>query len=178
MTRLAILGAGSMARQHARHFGQIQGVTLAACCDVQKEAARRFAEEFQIPQYFTKLTDMLEAVQIDAISNVTTDNAHYSTTMEILKHGRIHIFCEKPLATSARDATEMARAAKKTGAIHMVNFTYRNAPAIHLAHELVETGKIGRLLITHRVVSLHDQDCQQSRARLRLNGRKISREEV
>jgi predicted dehydrogenase len=62
--------------------------------------------------------------------------------MPILRAGK-HILCEKPLATNAAHAVEMAEAAARAGVVNMVNLTYRNVPALQRAAEIVAGGAIG-----------------------------------
>jgi predicted dehydrogenase len=145
MIRLAIVGTGGMAHAHANQFKNMRDVKLVACCDIREDAAAAFAEAHAIPHSYGTVSDLLANEQLDAVSNVTIDAAHYPTCMEVIKHGGIHIMCEKPLATSAQDARAMARAAQKAGLITLVNFSYRDAPAIHKAHQLVQDGVIGEV---------------------------------
>ncbi len=56
-----------------------------------------------------------------------------------------HVFCEKPLAENFKLADDMATTADKNKLINMVNLTYRNVPAIHMARRLVETGELGEI---------------------------------
>lgn len=56
-----------------------------------------------------------------------------------------HIICEKPLARSAEEAKAMLDAVTKAGVKHMVAFNYRFVPAVRLAKELIETGKLGHI---------------------------------
>ena len=140
--RLLILGTGGMAKQHARHFKEIEDVSVVGGVDVDAEKAAAFCAEFEIEKSFTSLESALEWGQFDAVANVTPDNAHYATTMQCLTAGK-HVFCEKPLATDYAKALEMTETAQKSGLIGMVNLTYRNVPQIHKARALVLRGDIG-----------------------------------
>src|SRR3989339_1357575 len=120
MIRLAVLGTGGMANGHARAFKEIKGVKLVSCCDIREDSAKKFAEAHDVPAYYTDLKKMLRNEKLDAITNVTFDAAHYSTCMDIIKHGGIHLMSEKPLATNAKDARTMANAVEKAGIINMV----------------------------------------------------------
>ncbi|MDX5432101.1 MAG: Gfo/Idh/MocA family oxidoreductase [Halomonas sp.] len=144
MIRLAIIGAGSMAGEHATQFQALEGVELVAVCDVDGGRAQAFAARHAIPAAYTDLETMLAREEIDAVSNVTPDAAHKATSLAAIAAGK-HILCEKPLATSAADAEAMAAAAREAGVINMVNLSYRNAPAIHQARELIASGALGRI---------------------------------
>ena len=70
------------------------------------------------------------------------DAAHAPVALQAIAAGK-HVLCEKPLAVDYPDARKMAAAAARKGVIHMVNLSYRDAPAIHKAHALVQAGDIG-----------------------------------
>lgn len=140
--RLLILGTGSMAQHHATHFARIPGVTLVAGVDTRPEQLAAFCAQNGIPNSFATLEAALAWGEFDAVTNVTPDAAHYPTTMPVLA-ARKHILCEKPLATSAGHAQEMADAAARAGVVNMVNLSYRNVPALQQAARMVRDGTLG-----------------------------------
>lgn len=144
--RLGIVGTGGMANAHATEFLKIPGVELAAVCDVDAKRAQEFARKHgDTAQVFTDFQKLLADAEVDAISNVTPDNLHAPLSLQAIAAGK-HILCEKPLATNHADALRMAKAAKKAGVINMVNFSYRNSPAIQKAREIVREGKLGEIV--------------------------------
>ncbi|MFC3282238.1 Gfo/Idh/MocA family protein [Litchfieldella rifensis] len=145
MIKLAILGAGSMAGEHVRHYRSLDGCEVVAVCDLDADKARAFADAHGIADVYTDLAAMLARNDIQAVSNVTPDGAHKSTSLAAIAAGK-HILCEKPLATHEADAREMAEAAEQAGVINMVNLSYRDAPAIQHARELIAAGAIGRVM--------------------------------
>lgn len=142
--RLLILGTGNMAGAHARAFRAIDGVTLAACVDIDAARAGTFAREHGIPQVHATLGAALKSGGFDAITNTTPDAAHFPTTMEALEAG-LHVFCEKPLATNHADARIMTETARAAGVINGVNLTYRNVSALHKAREIIAGGGLGEI---------------------------------
>ncbi|MEE3111977.1 MAG: Gfo/Idh/MocA family oxidoreductase, partial [Pseudomonadota bacterium] len=127
MIRIAIIGAGSMAGEHAKHYGRIEGVEVVAVCDRDYPKAQAFAERHGIADVYQDLDSMLARDDIHAVSNVTPDGVHKATSLAAIAAGK-HILCEKPLATNAEDAHEMAAAAQAANVINMVNLSYRDAP--------------------------------------------------
>lgn len=140
--RLLILGTGSMAATHAREFGGIDGVTLAACVDIDRARAETFAKEHGVAKVYDTLADALAAGEVDAVTNVTPDALHLATTLQALDAG-CHVFCEKPLATRHEDAVSMTRAAETAGVVNGVNLTYRNVSALQKAREIIGEGGLG-----------------------------------
>ncbi|MEC9020991.1 MAG: Gfo/Idh/MocA family oxidoreductase, partial [Pseudomonadota bacterium] len=120
MIRIAIIGAGSMAGEHAKHYGRIEGVEVVAVCDRDYPKAQAFAERHGIADVYQDLDSMLARDDIHAVSNVTPDGVHKATSLAAIAAGK-HILCEKPLATNAEDAHEMAAAAQAANVINMVN---------------------------------------------------------
>jgi predicted dehydrogenase len=142
--RLLILGTGGMAKNHAEHFAAIPGVTLVAGIDTRPEGLAAFQKAHGIPEGFSTVQEAIAWGQFDAVTNVTPDAAHHATTLPFLAAGK-HVLCEKPLATNAAHAAEMAAAAAKAGVVNMVNLTYRNGPALQKAAEMVRQGAIGTI---------------------------------
>lgn len=142
--RLAILGTGAMARQHADRFSAIPGVCVVAGIDVDQTRAEAFCQRHGIGRAFGSLADALNWGEFEAVANVTPDGAHHATTLAIAKAGR-HIFCEKPLATNFSQAEAMTQAVTDARLINMVNLTYRNVTALQTARELVTSGEIGEV---------------------------------
>jgi predicted dehydrogenase len=142
--RLLVLGTGGMAKSHATAFAQDPRVELVGACDVVPGRAATFAKDFGMSQSFEDLDKAIAWGQFDAATNVTPDSIHYPTTMKLLA-AKKHVLCEKPLAENFKLADEMATAADKAGLINMVNLTYRNVAAIHVAKKLVADGTLGNI---------------------------------
>jgi len=143
--RVGIAGTGGMANYHAEQFLAIPGVEIAAVCDVDGARARAFAARHApAAEVFEDFSALLAAARVDAVSIVTPDRFHSPMSLAALAAGK-HVLCEKPLATNHADARRMARAAGRSGLVNMVNFSYRNAPAIHKAAEIVAAGRLGEL---------------------------------
>jgi predicted dehydrogenase len=145
MIRLAIVGTGGMAQNHARAFSAIKGVTLAACCDIDTQKATSFAGSWNIPRVYTDYEDMLESEKLDALSNVAVDIMHAPISLAAVGRG-IPVLCEKPLATNLADARRMRDAATRRKVVTHVNFTYRDAPCAQAAAAFIRGGGIGRVI--------------------------------
>jgi len=131
-----------MANQHARNFSAIEGVSVVGGVDVAPERLAVFCAEHKIDKSFPSIEDALAWGQFDAVANVTPDQVHHPTTLQAVAAGK-HVFCEKPLATDAAKAMEMTEAVEKAGLVGMVNFTYRNSPALQKGRQMVLDGQIG-----------------------------------
>jgi len=142
MIKVAIVGTGAMAHYHASTFQNIEGVSIIAACDVDINKVNKFADQFDIKERYTSIDELLDKSNVDAISNVTPDSFHKEIALKCFEKNK-HVFSEKPLAENYPDAQEMYQAAKKTGCINMVNFSYRNSSGLQNIANLVKSGKLG-----------------------------------
>ena len=142
LVRLAIIGTGGMAGNHARHYQEIPGCRVVAAVDVNRERATAFAAEHKIPAVYASVDELLAQAEFDAVSIVTPDAFHAPLSIQCLRAGK-HVLCEKPLALNYADAKKMVAAAKKAGVINMVNLSYRDWPAIQGVAQVITTGKLG-----------------------------------
>jgi len=142
--RLLILGTGGRANRHAIEIGKIEGIEIVGAVDVDPARAKAFAAKYKIEHTFTSLQEAITWGKFDAAANVTSDKAHYSTTLALIA-ARKHVLCEKPLALNYEEAAEMASAAERAGLVAMVGLSFRDFAPLQRARELVLSGEIGRL---------------------------------
>ncbi len=142
--RLAVIGTGGMANNHAKAFQAMAGVELVAAVDTDPNRAKDFADTYDIKHTFASVDELIAFGEFDAATNVTPDAVHTRTTLPVLAAGK-HMLCEKPLATSYEDAKAMADAAERAGVVNMVNLTYRNSPALQKAAQMVADGQLGNV---------------------------------
>jgi predicted dehydrogenase len=142
--RLLVLGTGSMAANHARSFANDPRAEVIAAADIDAKRAAVFASKHGISRAFGSLDDALAWNGFDATANVTSDAAHYATTLKLIAAGK-HVFCEKPLAEDFAKASEMADRAEQAGLVNMVNLSYRNVPALQKARAMIAAGEIGEV---------------------------------
>jgi predicted dehydrogenase len=108
----------------------------------------------------TASTDWRAAVtdpDIDVVDICSPGSSHVEVAIAALRAGK-HVLCEKPLANSVAEAeamTEAAAAARADGVRSMVGFSYRRVPAIALARQLVQAGRLGTV---RQVRALYLQD--------------------
>ena len=80
---------------------------------------------------------------IDAVDICVPNNLHKEIAIAAAEAGKM-ILCEKPLAMDVAEGEAMVAAVKKAGVPTMVWYNYRRVPAVSLARQLVEEGRIGR----------------------------------
>lgn len=142
-TKIAIIGAGGMARYHAAGF-RAAGAEIVAIADVNQAAAERTAQREGIAKAYGDVATMLKASEIDAVSVIVPNKFHAPLALQALKAGK-HVFCEKPPAMNAREARAMAAAAAKAKRTLMFNFNNRARPESAAIMDYVKAGQIGRI---------------------------------
>jgi predicted dehydrogenase len=105
-----------------------------------KEAAVRYGYE----GYYTDWREMIKDPRIKLFDNGGPNDIHAEPCIAAAEAGK-HILCEKPMARTAAEAKQMLDAVTKAGVKHMVAFNYRFVPAIRMAKELIDSGKLGRI---------------------------------
>jgi predicted dehydrogenase len=104
------------------------------------EAAKRYGYEHA----YTDWREMLANDRIQVFENLGPNNLHAEPCIAAAEAGK-HVVCEKPLARTAEEAKGMWDAVTKAGVKHMLAHNYRFIPAIRLAHDLIQSGKLGRI---------------------------------
>lgn len=142
--RIGVLGVGRFGRLHLRVWQQFPHCEVVAIADVNEELLRKVAAEFGIEQTYQNADDMIRHPHLDVIDIVCDEDAHGRYVIESLNQ-RKHVFVEKPLATSYREAEEIGRLAKRVGKIVMVgNISRFSQPYIAIKRS-VESGTLGQL---------------------------------
>lgn len=143
--RIGIVGTGIMAHRHARAFRALAPeCAVVAAVDVLPERVEAFCREHAIPRAYASVDAMLQAADCNAVAIVTPDALHAPLTVQCLRAGR-HVLCEKPLALNHAEALGMVAAAREARAVNLVNFTYRNWPALQAVAAAVQAGEIGEV---------------------------------
>lgn len=143
--RVAIIGAGQVARtSHINHYQSIDGVEVAAVCDVNGEAASLTAKEFGIAGWYDDVHAMLQEVRPDAVSICVPNKYHCEMTCLALEHG-CHVLCEKPPAVTVEEAELMRDQAQQCGKILTFGFHFRHGERIAFLKKKIEDGELGSI---------------------------------
>ncbi|MDO8539871.1 MAG: Gfo/Idh/MocA family oxidoreductase [Opitutaceae bacterium] len=142
--KIAIIGAGGMAGYHATGFRQA-GAEIVALADVNQAAAEKAAAQHGITRVFSDVADMLRTLpELDAVSIIVPNKFHAPLAIAALKAGK-HVFCEKPPALTAREATVMKQTADKAKRTLMFNFNNRARPESYAMMEYITDGAVGKV---------------------------------
>ncbi len=141
--RVGLVGAGYIADWHASSLHRVPGVRLVGICDPALSAAEALASSHGA-RAFASLSEMMAAVQCDAVHILTPPHLHAPLAIEALEAGA-HVLVEKPFATSLAEAEAMCAAADKAGRRIGVNHNFLGLPAYQRLRQAMQDGLIGRV---------------------------------
>lgn len=147
---IGLIGYGFMGRAHSNAYRQVSQFfdleykpVLKAACARNEENIKEFAENWGWESYETDWRKLIERDDIDVIDIGSPNNTHHDIAIAAAEAGKM-VVCEKPLAMNVAEAEAMIAAIEKAGVANMVWYNYRRVPAITLAKQLVDEGRIGR----------------------------------
>ena len=123
---VAVVGVGSMGKNHARVFSEIPNVKLVGLSDINEETAREYAKKFHT-EYFKDYRDLFD--KIDAVCLAVPTSLHHKMAMDFLNHG-VHVFVEKPITNMLFEAKEIVDLAKEKDLVLQVGHLERFNPAV------------------------------------------------
>jgi predicted dehydrogenase len=147
---VGLIGGGTIARAHAIAYSSVRAyfgtavprVCLRRVAELDESLAQSAAQRLGFEQWTTDWEALVASPDIDLVSIATPNFLHAPMALAAAA-ARKHIFCEKPLAITAKEAERMLCAAEAAGVVHAVNFNYRRVPAVQFIRRLVHSGRIG-----------------------------------
>ena len=143
--RIGVLGAARITPMAliapARRVAEVEVVAVAAR---DRARAEKFAARQRIAKVHASYADLIADPDVDAIYNPLPNSHHCEWTIRALEAGK-HVLCEKPLASNAEEARQMAEAADRTGRILMEAFHWRYHPIAERARSLLREGRVGKI---------------------------------
>ncbi len=141
--RVGILGTGFIGRVHAQNLRADPRVKLVGLCDVVPQAAQKLADEVGAAAY-PSLEALLDE-GIDALYVTTPNATHVEPVLKALGHG-VHVFSEKPMATSLKGAWQIREAARRSKGIYQIGFNRRFANVYRFVRRLIDEGRLVPLM--------------------------------
>ena len=159
--RIGLLGAGWITRAHGHALHTLNHVTpLARPIELRALAARNpergaaMAADLGIERFTTDWREVVDDPEVDIVAVLLGETAHREAVEAAFALGK-PVLCEKPLGRDRFEAGAMLAAARRAGVHAAVGFNYRYMPAMRLAREIVDSGRLGRCL-QFRAVYLQD----------------------
>ena len=145
-----MLGYGFMGRAHSNAYKRLNDFfpvehrpVLKAVAARDRDKVQAFADNWGYERVETDWRKVATADDVDLVDVCTPNYLHKDNVVAAAEAGKM-ICCEKPLATNVAEANVMVEAVEKAGVPNMVWYNYRRVPAIALAKQIVDEGRIGR----------------------------------
>ena len=157
--RVAVIGlgggdSGGKGQQHVRMFSKIDGVRVAALCDVDSEhlgpEIQRFKEQNQAVEGYIDARRILDNKSIDAIVIVTPNHWHSLLTVWGCQAGK-DVYVEKPVSHNIREGRKMVEAARKYNRIVQAGTQSRSDNGLKSAFEYIQQGNLGKMLLVRGI---------------------------
>lgn len=143
--KVAVIGCGFWGLNHARVFKEIKQAELIAVSDIDESRAKLAGDKYRI-DWYTDNTSLLSRKDLEAVSICTPSSTHTEVALEAIEKGK-NLLVEKPLATSAREALKVIKAAEEANVRIMVGHIERFNPGVRRVKALIEEGRVGGVLL-------------------------------
>lgn len=148
---IGMVGYGFMGRTHSNAFAQAPHFfdmdykpVLKTICARSADKAQAFAEQWGYEKSVTDWRALIDDTSIDLIDIASPNDTHMEIAIAAAQAGKM-VMCEKPLGRSAAESKKMVEAVERAGVANMVWYNYRRVPAVTLAKQLIDEGRLGKI---------------------------------
>jgi len=148
---VGLIGYGFMGRAHSNAFRKVSNFfdleyqpVLKAVCARDDAKVKSFAQKWGFESTETDWRKLIARKDIDLVDIACPNDMHHDIAVAAAKAGKM-ILCEKPLSMDGPEGLKMVEAVEKAGVPNMVWYNYRRVPAVTLAKQLIDEGRLGRI---------------------------------
>jgi myo-inositol 2-dehydrogenase/D-chiro-inositol 1-dehydrogenase len=149
--KVGMVGCGFMGRTHSNAFGKVNRFfdlehepALVAVCARNPAEAEGFAGNWGYSSFETDWRKLVARKDIDLIDIASPNDTHAEIAIAAAEAGKM-VMCEKPLGRNAAESEKMVAAVEQAKTPNMVWYNYRRVPAVMLAKQLVDEGRLGKI---------------------------------
>lgn len=149
--RVGLIGYGFMGRTHSNAFRKVTNFfdvpfepVLHTVCARNEARAKEFAAKWGYANVETDWRKVVESPEIDLIDIASPNDTHAEIAIAAAKAGKM-VMCEKPLGRNGAESEAIVDAVEKAGVANMVWYNYRRVPAVTLAKQLIDEGRLGKI---------------------------------
>ena len=144
--RIGMIGLGGIAtRSHLPALAALPQVAIQAGAEIDPYQANRTQQRFGIPKIYSTYQEMLDQEPMDAVYVCLPNALHFQASSAALSRG-LHVYCEKPVGLSAKEAHTLAEQAEDAGLVIMPGYHLRFHEHFLKAKELLEARRLGKIL--------------------------------
>ena len=170
--RIGILGAARIAPSAIIFPAHATGHQLVAVGARDKGRADEFAKQYMIEKAYGSYQEVIDDPNVDVIYNPLPNNAHGPWNIRALAAGK-HVLSEKPSASNAAEAKEVAAAVSKSGKVFMEGFHYYYHPVFQRLLAIIKSGEIGEVIKVESALLIPMPDKNDLRLKFDLAGGSI-----
>ena len=148
---IALIGYAFMGKAHSNAYRQFNAFFnsrtkphMKVICGRTEKKVKEAAKHYGWEEYSTNWRNVIERKDIHIVDICTPGDSHHPIAVAAAQAGKV-VFCEKPLANTVKEAQEMLKAVQKARVIHMISYNYRKVPAVTLAKQLIDEGRLGTI---------------------------------
>lgn len=148
---VGMVGYGFMGRTHSNAFSQVPHFfslehkpVLKTICARSADKAQAFADQWGYESSTTDWRRLIDDKSIDLIDIASPNDTHMDIAIAAAEAGKM-VMCEKPLGRSAAESAKMVEAVERAKVANMVWYNYRRVPAVTLAKQLIDEGRLGKI---------------------------------
>lgn len=141
--KVAVIGCGLWGRNIVRNFYNLGA--LHTVCDLDTENLNKVKEQYAGIHTTSDFDEVLNNPEITAVAVVTPSHTHFNIVNKVLNTGR-HVYVEKPISTSAKEAEILKKMAEEKGLVLMVGHLLLYHPAVNRLKMLVDEGILGDIV--------------------------------
>ena len=150
--RIALIGTGFMGRTHSNGYNRVRNffpeleyeAVLKVVCSRNEASVKAFAEQWGYESYETDWRKVIARDDVDAVDICTPNDSHAEIAIAAAAAGKM-ILCEKPLSRTLAEGEKMVEAIEKANVASTVWYNYRRLPAVTLAKQIIDSGKLGKI---------------------------------
>ena len=145
--RLGIIGCGGIANgKHFPSLSKLKDVELVAFCDIELYKAENAAKKYgaESAEVYTDYRELLKDKSIDVIHVLTPNISHAEISIASMEAGK-HVLCEKPMAKTSAEASEMVKVSKRTGKKLTIGYDNRFRSDSQHLHKVTSRGDLGEI---------------------------------
>ena len=148
---VGMIGCGFMGRVHSNAYRRVPNFfdveyepVLKAVCDQNEERLKNFADTWGYESTETDWRKLIERADVDVVEICVPNFLHNEIAIAAAEQGKM-VITEKPLARTGAEGEPMVAAVEKAGVHNTVTYNYRRLPAVSLAKQLIDEGKLGKI---------------------------------
>ena len=139
----AVIGIGSMGKNHARIYADLPDVNLVAVADSNEEASKNISEKYTCKPY-TDYKEMIQNEKLDVVSIAVPTKLHKQVALDVIEKG-INVLIEKPIASSVEEGKKIIEFASKKKVKLMAGHIERFNPAVIELKKRLDNNELGKI---------------------------------